>query len=144
MKAALLFAVIFALFFAQCLADEGGAVVLTDADFDAKVYGGGNWLLKFYAPWCGHCKRLAPTWEELGTATQGTEVHVGKVDCTTEKATCAKFNVRGYPTVKFYADGQLYDYKGDRSLDDLKRFATEGYKATTGTPNGPNSAQKEL
>jgi thiol-disulfide isomerase/thioredoxin len=44
----------------------------------------GIWLVKFYAPWCGHCKRLAPTWEELATKAKGS-FNVAKLDCTTEK-----------------------------------------------------------
>jgi thiol-disulfide isomerase/thioredoxin len=57
-----------------------------------------------YAPWCGHCKRLAPTWAELATKAQSENLSfkVGKVDCTTadNKDLCTKFGVRGYPTVK--------------------------------------------
>ena len=59
------------------------------------------WLVKFYAPWCGFCKKLAPTWDALSVALLGGEVSVGKVDCTLDlnKALCARYEVRGYPTL---------------------------------------------
>ncbi len=41
------------------------------------------WIIEFYAPWCGHCKRLEPEWNKAGSNLKG-EVKVGKVDATTE------------------------------------------------------------
>jgi len=119
-------------------------VILTDANFDEKLSKGGNWLLEFYAPWCGHCKKLAPTWEQLATQLKG-KINVAKVDCTTEMSTCSKrFGIRGYPTVKYYADGKLFDYKGDRSLDHLTKFANEEYKngESAPFPVAPSAAEK--
>ncbi|RHY22419.1 hypothetical protein DYB32_009512 [Aphanomyces invadans] len=43
----------------------GGAEVLTEDTFDARTSSGGVWLVKFYAPWCGHCKSLAPVFDKL-------------------------------------------------------------------------------
>jgi thioredoxin-like negative regulator of GroEL len=57
-------------------------VVLGDTTFAEKTKTG-DWLIEFYAPWCGHCKKLAPTWEELATKSKGN-FNVGKVDCTVE------------------------------------------------------------
>ena len=54
-----------------------------------------------YAPWCGHCKKLVPTWEELATASKD-KFKVAKVDCTVEKVSGTRFSVRGFPTVKLY------------------------------------------
>ena len=80
------------------------------------------WLLKYYAPWCGHCKKLAPVLDKVAPAVKG-QLAIGKIDCTTDKKTCDAQNVRGYPTLKFALDGQIYDYPGGRSADDIIGFA---------------------
>jgi thioredoxin-like negative regulator of GroEL len=79
-------ALVFTLFALCVLAEEAApisdVVDLTAATFDqAKT---GDWLVKFYAPWCGHCKNLAPTWEELATKSKG-KFNVAKIDCTIHK-----------------------------------------------------------
>jgi len=103
-------------------AQEAGSdvVVLGDATFDART-AEGPWLVEFYAPWCGHCKRLAPTWEELATKSKGV-FNVAKVDCTAETAICTKMGVRGYPTVKFFNGGKKFDYQGARTIEDFTKF----------------------
>jgi len=85
-------------------AEEASKVeVLTQANFDEKTKEG-LWLIKFFAPWCGHCKRLAPTWIELAEKAEG-KFHVAEVDCTVEKDLATRFNIRGFPTIKFIANG---------------------------------------
>lgn len=119
-------------------AEEGEVVVLTDATFDEKVTPDQDWMVEFYAPWCGHCKKLAPTWEELGKSAKG--FRVGKVDCTVEKGSCNRFGVRGFPTIKFLKGGKYYDYKGARTVEEFTKFATEGYQSQTPKDIPPKEA----
>ncbi|KAM9225092.1 protein disulfide-isomerase TMX3 isoform 2-T3 [Dugong dugon] len=60
------------------------------------------WLVDFYAPWCGHCKKLEPIWNEVGIEMKnmGSPVKVGKMDATSYASLAAEFGVRGYPTIK--------------------------------------------
>ena len=54
----------------------------------------GDWLVKFYAPWCGHCKTLAPTWEEVANELKGV-VNVAKVDVMSNRALGTRFEIEG-------------------------------------------------
>jgi thiol-disulfide isomerase/thioredoxin len=62
---------------------EGRVVDLTSDSFDriVKAPGSGPWFVEFFAPWCPHCQRLAPTWKDLAKVLRET-VNIGKVDCT--------------------------------------------------------------
>jgi protein disulfide-isomerase-like protein len=86
---------------------------------------------KFFAPWCGHCKKMKPAWDELMEAYADSQTHlIADVDCTAEdggKELCADFGVKGFPTIKFGDPGDLETYKGGRDIDALKQFA-EGLK----------------
>lgn len=52
-------------------------------------------LSQYFAPWCGHCKRLAPTWAELAEAVKSNaDIQIAKVDCTTDRDICTDAEVR--------------------------------------------------
>jgi thioredoxin domain-containing protein 5 len=72
-------------------------VELTDTDFDQKT-SSGVWFVKYFAPWCGHCKALIPTWEELSKKVD-SNINIAKVDCTKNQDICRRFQVMGYPTL---------------------------------------------
>ncbi|KAK3766440.1 hypothetical protein RRG08_056114 [Elysia crispata] len=87
-------------------------------------------FVKFFAPWCGHCQRLAPTWEELAGKVKDEDVTIAKVDCTQHKSVCDAHQVRGYPTLKMFRNGEFVaDYKGSRTLDDLQQFVSRNLGA---------------
>jgi len=59
-------------------------------------------LLEFYAPWCGHCKKLAPVYDELGAALkEDNDVVIAKMDATTNDPPKGH-NIQGFPTIKFF------------------------------------------
>uniref|UniRef100_A0A8C3R2M4 Protein disulfide-isomerase TMX3 n=1 Tax=Cyanoderma ruficeps TaxID=181631 RepID=A0A8C3R2M4_9PASS len=82
-------------------------------------------ILKFYAPWCGHCKKLEPVWNEVGTEMRnmGSPVKVGKMDATSFSSIASEFGVRGYPTIKLLKGDLAYNYRGPRTKDDIIEFA---------------------
>jgi protein disulfide-isomerase-like protein len=102
-------------------------IALTRSNFDEQTLSG-SWMIAFYAPWCGHCKRLEPIWTQFATAAavQG-DVKVGKVDCTVEKELASRFNIKAFPTIKLLYNGKLYDYKKGRTVEDFSAFAKGGY-----------------
>ena len=74
-----------------------------DLVFDAdtrRVKGDKPWMIKFFAPWCSHCKTMAPVWQDFHLESAG-EVNVASVDCTTEdgNALCQAFKIDSYPTI---------------------------------------------
>ncbi|XP_071097798.1 thioredoxin domain-containing protein 5-like [Haliotis cracherodii] len=99
---------------------------LTVDDFD-EILAHGMVFVRFSAPWSGHCKWLAPVWEELSKKFVGAEdVHIAKVDCTVQEDLCKKHEIRGYPTLILFNNGvKITDYNGDRYLDSLYSFVEQ-------------------
>ncbi|KAI7806597.1 protein disulfide isomerase family A, member 7 [Triplophysa rosa] len=95
---------------------EGSDVLeLGDSDFDQTTAMHETMLVEFFAPWCGHCQRLAPEYETAATKLKGT-VPLAKVDCTVNTQSCERFGVNGYPTLKIFRNGEeTGSYDGPRS-----------------------------
>jgi len=102
---------------------------LTPANYDS-LTAGKTVFIKFFAPWCGHCKKMAPDWEALAKEWEGHDIGlVAEVDCTTDgKPLCDANGVKGFPTLKYGDPSALEDYKGGRSLNDFKTFADANLK----------------
>jgi len=84
---------------------------VSDASFEADVLASSKpVLVDFWAEWCGPCKMIAPTLEEI-SATMGERVTVVKVNIDENPKTPSKYNVRGIPTLILFKDGQVADTK---------------------------------
>ncbi|PAV71152.1 hypothetical protein WR25_07350 [Diploscapter pachys] len=89
------------------------------------VMNSGFWFVEFYAPWCGHCKRLMSTWEQVGYAVneKNLPIRMGKLDCTRFQSVAGQLDIHGYPTLIFFRDGKRIEYYGDRTKEALLSFA---------------------
>merc|ERR1719379_834747 len=90
-------------------------------------------FVKFFAPWCGHCKSMKPAWDKLmKNWNKGDRVKtslIADVDCTAEgKPLCEQVGVQGFPSIKWGDPSGLEDYQGGRDYDALKKFAKENLK----------------
>ncbi|KAK9700408.1 Thioredoxin [Popillia japonica] len=115
-------------------------IELTDSNFDKLVLDSEDmWLIEFFAPWCGHCKNLAPHWAEAATQLKG-KMKLGALDATvhTIKAReyekipikAREYGIQGFPTIKFFASGRkdsdsAKDYDGGRTTNDIVNWALE-------------------
>ena len=103
---------------------------LTTDNFESMALGKKAAMVYFYAPWCGHCKQLAPVWERLAQAYAGDSktVVIGKVDATQEVDLASKYEIQGYPTLKFFpADSAESEgsYDGERDLEAMVTYINE-------------------
>ncbi|XP_022258343.1 thioredoxin domain-containing protein 5-like [Limulus polyphemus] len=103
-----------------------GMLELTDNTFQKTVQRGQHFV-KFYAPWCGHCQKLAPVWQDLAISFEyDPSVRISKVDCTSNRFICNEFEVKAYPTLLWIIDGKKVEkYQGGRSHEELKSFVTK-------------------
>ena len=112
--------------------------VLVGKNFQSLVIDNDNDVfVEFYAPWCGHCKKLAPEWDKLAADLKDVSgLVIAKMDATANEV--ESVDIRGYPTLKFYPRGQKsnpIDYDGNRDADGFKSWLkekSEAYKSSLG------------
>jgi len=98
---------------------------LTPANFKSVVSPEKLILVEFFAPWCGHCKALAPQYEDAATALKDKGIKLAKVNCVDEPDLCQSHGVQGYPTLKIFHDGEPTDYTGPRKTDGIIGYMTK-------------------
>jgi protein disulfide-isomerase A6 len=109
---------------------ETAVTVLTIQNFNEIVMDPSkNALVEFYAPWCGHCKNLAPTYEKVAQDySREPNCIVANIDAVEFKDIAGKYDIKGYPTIKFFPKGEnktSIEYEGGRSEKDFIKFLNE-------------------
>eukprot|EP00559_Dactyliosolen_fragilissimus_P008963 CAMPEP_0184861942 /NCGR_PEP_ID=MMETSP0580-20130426/6514_1 /TAXON_ID=1118495 /ORGANISM="Dactyliosolen fragilissimus" /LENGTH=236 /DNA_ID=CAMNT_0027359625 /DNA_START=53 /DNA_END=763 /DNA_ORIENTATION=- len=143
------------------LTTNGEVISLTDETFEHQTQAStgqttGKWLVKFYAPWCGHCKSLEPVWNVLAETMESDKeegndeyegIIIAKVDVTTNPELGDRFDIKGFPTIKYFADRRMYAYEGSRSMESFMEFVKDGYKKSSkgeDVPPGPSAFKKKI
>lgn len=117
-------------------------LVLTKDNFDETVNNADIILVEFYAPWCGHCKRLAPEYEKAAKelSQRSPPIPLAKVDATVETELASRFGVSGYPTLKIFRKGKAFEYNGPREKYGIVDFMSE----QAGPPSKQVQAAKQV
>lgn len=128
---------VFSIFFLQVHTNAGimklvdtvdtdeGVLVLTKNNFEQAILANAFLLVKFYAPWCGYCQKMAPEYANAAQyiSQSGIQyIKLGKVDATIESDLAKKFGIHEYPTLKFFKSGQPIDYTGGRTKNSIIKW----------------------
>jgi len=113
------------LFLALAVVASADVLDLTEDNFEAEIAKNKLTLVEFFAPWCGHCKSLAPEYKKAAKELEGKNAGaLAAVDCTVEKELCNKYEVRGFPTIKLFRDDGAapVDYDQARKAEAIVKF----------------------
>jgi protein disulfide-isomerase A1 len=99
-------------------------VVLTDENFEDTIKNNSVVMVKFYAPWCGHCKNLAPEYEQAASLAKQQKLPymIAELDATIHRITSDKQEIQGFPTIKLFINSEVVEYLGERNAEAILNF----------------------
>ena len=110
---------------------------LSDDNFEEEVQQSEDyWLVEFYAPWCGHCQKLAPEWKKAAKELHGV-ARLGAVNCDDEKSTCSKYGIKGFPTIKAFGSDK-------ESPSDYQQVGIHPIRSVPGLANLSGASPKHV
>ena len=119
--------------------EKSEVVVLTDANFEKFLSDSKKPVfLKLYAPWCGHCKKMAPEYVKVAKMAkeQGKDYVFAEIDCSVHTKAKTFFNASGFPTLILYNNNVKESYSGERTAEGIlsflnKKFSTGAVELNT-------------
>ncbi|KAI5723095.1 hypothetical protein M8J76_001320 [Diaphorina citri] len=124
---------------------ESEVVHLTDDNFDLVIQEESSVLVMFYAPWCGHCKKLKPEYEEAAATMKQQRITgiLAAVDVTREKSLGKRFDIKGFPTLKYFRAGSVaFDAGHLRDASRLVEFMRDPTEPPPPPPPEPAWAEE--
>ncbi|XXQ29776.1 Thioredoxin domain-containing protein [Plasmodiophora brassicae] len=98
----------------------------------------GDWLLKFYSPYCHVCVSTQPIWEKAVAQITDASMKFGAVDCTKETELAKLYKIGVYPTIIRLSGGQAFSFDGDPRVDQaIVDFANANWKSKQPLGNAP-------
>lgn len=101
----------------------GKVIEMDDRLIELKAQG--KWLVTFYAPWCGHCRKLEPVMDEVAKQLNDKALAIAKIDATRFTKSANHFEIKAYPTIKFINGEKVIDYHGERRKNDIIEFISK-------------------
>ncbi|XP_025832812.1 protein disulfide-isomerase A5 isoform X1 [Agrilus planipennis] len=115
---------------------DNEVVHLTSSSFVPVIKEESSVLVMFYAPWCGHCKRMKPEYEKAAAVMkeEGIPGILAAVDATKEQSVASQYSIKGYPTVKYFAYGELKFDVNVREASQIVNFMKNPVEPPMPTP----------
>ena len=103
---------IFLTFLIICTSVNGQVISLNSMNFQETMENSEYLLVKFYAPWCGHCRAMAEDYKRLASDHLDSAIKIAEVDATVETSLASEYKITGYPVLKWFINGTEYEYRG--------------------------------